>query len=133
MDGVYVALVGLASAVLVKLLDRIWQKRDEKKGAMGRLSSDLKSVSDRLDKHIADDEKDHIIQCRYRIQRFNDEILIGQRHSREFFDSILIDITDYDNYCADPSHAGFRNQITSMAEENIKRVYKKCLEEKSFL
>ena len=131
MEGVYVALVGLASAVLVKLLDRIWQRRDEKKGAMGRLSSDLKSVSDRLDKHIADDEKDHIIQCRYRIQRFNDEILLGQKHSKEFFDSILIDITEYDNYCSD--HSEFRNQITSMAEENIKRVYKKCLEEKSFL
>lgn len=131
MEGVYVALVGLGSAVLVKLLDRIWQKRDEKKGAMGRLSSDLKSVSDRLDKHIAEDEKDHIIQCRYRIQRFNDEILLGQKHSKEFFDSTLIDITDYDVYCS--SHPEFRNQVTSMAEENIKRVYQKCMEEHTFL
>ena len=131
MEGVWVALIGFASAAFVSIINRIWQKRDEKKGAMGRLSSDLKSVSDRLDKHIADDEKDHIIQCRYRIQRFNDEILLGQKHSKEFFDSTLIDITDYDIYCA--NHPEFRNQVTSMAEENIKRVYKKCMEEHTFL
>lgn len=128
---VLVALVGVLSAVLVKALDRIWQKRDEKKGAMGQLSRDLKSISDRLDKHIEDDEKDHIIQCRYRIQRFNDEILHKQKHSKEFFDSVLIDISDYDAYCS--KHLDFKNQVTALAEENIKRVYKKCMEDKSFL
>lgn len=128
---VLVALVGVVSAVLVKLLDRVWQKRDEKKGAMGQLSQKVESISDRLDKHIADDERYHIIQCRQRIQRFNDDILHGQKHTKEFFDSILIDIGDYDRYSA--SHPEFRNQVTSMAEDNIKRIYKKCMTDKSFL
>ena len=128
---VLVAIVGVVSAILVKLLDRIWQKRDEKKGAMGQLRQDVKSISDRLDKHIAEDEKDHIIQCRYRIQRFNDEILHKQKHSKEFFDAILIDVGDYDKFCA--KNPDFRNQITALAEENIKRVYKECMMNKTFL
>ena len=34
--------------------------------------------------------------CRYRILRFNDEILHEQRHTKEHFDQILDDITRYE-------------------------------------
>lgn len=37
--------------------------------------------------------------CRYRILRFNDEILHEQRHTKEHFDQILDDITRYEKYC----------------------------------
>ncbi|WP_405352356.1 hypothetical protein [Ruminococcus sp.] len=68
---------------------------------------------------------------RHRILRFSDELTQNIRHSQEMFNDILADITEYDNYCA--NHPNFVNQKAVMSEENIKRIYRKCLEERDFL
>ena len=131
MEGVYIAIVGLVSAVIVKSLDLIFQKLGEKKGAVARLTEKVDTIASDLKSHIKENREQSAIQARQRIQRFNDEILRGQLHTKEYFDSILIDCDFYDHYCND--NPVFRNQVTSLAEDNIKRVYKKCMEEKSFL
>lgn len=69
--------------------------------------------------------------CRYRILRFNDEILHDQKHSKEHFDQILEDITRYEKFCAE--HPEYENNKAILAIENIKRVYKKCSDESTFL
>lgn len=131
MEAVWTALIALASAVIVKLLDWILSRRNEKKGAIAQLTNKVDKIAEDLKNHIEENHEQSAIQARERIQRFNDEILHGKMHTKEYFDSILIDITDYDRYCSE--HQDFRNQVTSLAEENIQRVYKKCLEEHSFL
>ena len=58
-----------------------------------------KETSDRLEKHIANDDERYAINCRTRILQFNDEILHKRKHTKEHFDQALSDITDYNNYC----------------------------------
>ena len=69
--------------------------------------------------------------CRYRILRFNDEILHDQRHTKEHFDQILDDVTRYEKFCKD--HPEYENNKAILAIENIKRVYKNCTDVGTFL
>ena len=68
---------------------------------------------------------------RSKILRFGDEILHGMEHSKEHFDEILQDITEYNTYCAE--HPDFKNQMTVTTTKLIISQYEKCVREKSFL
>jgi hypothetical protein len=70
-------------------------------------------------------------ECRARILRFGDEILHGQKHSKEHFDQTLQDITEYERYCE--QHKDFKNNMTSITTKAILEAYEKCLHEQSFL
>ena len=82
----------------------------------------------RLTRLIAENEA---TTCRYRLLRFNDEILHDLRHSKEHFDQVLEDITRYETYCHE--HPEYKNNKAVLAIENIKRVYQKCSDENTFL
>ena len=69
--------------------------------------------------------------ARRRILRFNDELLRGEDHSKEFFDDVLEDIKTYENYCK--KYPKFENGKTAMADKNIKRCYELCMEKQNFL
>lgn len=81
-----------------------------------------------LAKMIAENEA---TTCRYRILRFNDEILHDQKHTKEHFDQILDDVTRYEKFCAE--HPEYENNKAAMAIENIKRVYQNCSNDNTFL
>lgn len=68
---------------------------------------------------------------RYRILRFSDEILHDEKHSKEHFDQILEDITNYERYCKE--HPEFPNNKAEFAIKNIKRIYYMCVNEGTFL
>ena len=69
--------------------------------------------------------------ARYRILRFNDELLHGTRHSKEHFDQVLGDITSYESYCA--GHPEYENNKAVLAIQHIKRIYQQCITENDFL
>lgn len=83
---------------------------------------------ERLTTQIAEGEA---TDSRYRILRFNDEILHDEKHTKEHFDQILDDITRYEKYCDE--HPEYENNKAVLAIENIERVYKKCSDENLFL
>ena len=89
-----------------------------------RLGNDLKGLRNVCDEREAD-------SCRTRILRFNDEILHGTLHTKEHFDQILIDVSKYETYCTE--HIAYKNSIAICAIEKIKKTYKKCMDEKTFL
>jgi len=95
----------------------------------------MNELEKKIDKmQISNDEKNQLkeaLAARRRILRFNDEILQKVRHSKEMFDDILKDITDYDNYCRD--HPEFVNKKAVLSEQNVARAYQKCMEENDFL
>lgn len=104
--------------------------------ALGRaLNREMMEKADRLqeslDRHIASDCEREAKECRKRVLRFNDELIQGVKHTKEHFDDVLEDITEYERYCRD--HADFKNHKAIMAIENVKRTYQKCEEENSFL
>lgn len=76
-------------------------------------------------------EEDGAVTARVRILRFNDEILRSEKHTKDSFDQCLADIDHYEKYCE--AHKGFKNNMTVMAADNIKRCYRNCLEQHDFL
>ena len=69
--------------------------------------------------------------ARSRILRFGDEIRLRQKHSKDMFDSILIDIDIYEKYCV--KHVEFSNNITLSTIAIIKDTYQECLINNNFL
>lgn len=89
------------------------------------LSTKVSSIEKKYDERDA-------VTCRARIQRFGDEVFHGTKHSKEHFDSILLDIDSYESYCT-LKNPEFRNNVTVLTTKRIKDVYDKCLKENSFL
>lgn len=131
-----VLLVGLASTTLIQVAPieinpwsalAKWIGRAINKEILDNVSS----MQETLDKHITKDDERYAKQCRLRILRFNDEILQQKRHTKEHFDEILDDITEYERYCAE--HPDYKNNKAVMAILNVNRVYGECLAKNSFL
>lgn len=76
-------------------------------------------------------EEDRAKAARRRILRCADEIRSKVKHSKEFFDDVLADISFYKNYCKETPK--FENEKAVMAIELIEETYKKCLRENDFL
>lgn len=71
------------------------------------------------------------VSSRYRILRFDDELLHDEKHTKEHFDQILLDIDVYERYCE--NNPQFKNSLAVMAISHIRDIYKKCSKENSFL
>lgn len=95
------------------------------------MMDNVKDMRETIDKHILTDDERYAKQCRMRILRFNDEILQGKLHTKEHFDEILDDITEYERYC--DTHPNYINNKAVLAIHNIKHVYQDCLAKNSFL
>ena len=70
-------------------------------------------------------EEERIDRARSRILRFNDEVMMGERHSKEHFDEILVDIDRYEDYC--DKHEDYENNKAVLAIKTIKDEYAYCL------
>ena len=88
------------------------------------LHNQNKNITETLERKDAEDARNHIL-------RFGDEIKNKVRHSEEYFNQILDDITKYEQYCE--SHKDFKNARTVATVQIINEVYQKCLKEKDFL
>lgn len=110
-----------------------WQKIF---GIIGRLiNGELIKKVDDMNHELKDlrnvcDERDATLR-RTHILHFNDEILHEIKHTKEHFDQILEDITDYNNYCDE--HPKYENDKAVFAIDNIKRTYQRCMDNNSFL
>jgi hypothetical protein len=68
---------------------------------------------------------------RTRILEFGDEILHETDYSKEHWDSILMDVDEYEHYCDDHPH--YMNNVAKATIKHIKHMYDKHLEDDSFL
>ena len=91
---------------------------------VNKMKTEVSSIKDELAEQRA-------INSRVRILRFGDELLHDVKHSKEHFDQILKDITDYENYCE--THPKFENDMTVLTTERIKEVYSDCWKNHTFL
>ena len=83
---------------------------------------------DLLEKDISQDRAQN---ARSRILRFGDELRLKQKHSKDMFDSTLIDIDIYEKYCN--KHTEFANNVTLATIAIIKDTYQECLINNNFL
>ena len=96
-----------------------------------RLDTELKGVKKELGSIKYSSEQNEAKTARARILRCSDEVYRGDRHSKEYFDNILEDITTYTDYCRE--HQEFKNEKAVIAIRRIEEVYERCLRDHSFL
>lgn len=104
--------------------------------AIGRaINGEVIEKVDKLDKDLQTVRKEAAeqatVNCRARILRFGDEVMHGVRHSKDHFDQILHDITEYERYCE--KNPEFENNMTALTSARIKEVFTKCMEKNDFL
>lgn len=97
----------------------------------GELSDKIDALSDKVDKLEAKEDQRDAVNKRVRILRFEDELQRDQKHTKDSFDQVMSDITDYNQYCT--GHPHFRNDQTATTVEHIKKVYADRLERRDFL
>ena len=85
-----------------------------------------KAVED-LDTSYKSDRKKTL---RRSILRFSDECRIGQRHSKEMFDTVLMEITEYEELCKDTSDP---NHVIAEAISVITEINHECFLNNSYL
>ena len=131
--GVMAGIIGGFFGILTLIINRIWAKRDEKKGKLKQILDSLSDVKQELQDHIAADDERYAVQCRTRILRFADELINEPKHlhTQGNFEQCLQDITVYDQYCAE--HPKFKNELTLRSAEIIRKVYDECAREHKFL
>ena len=98
---------------------------------VNKLESDVAKIKEIGDTRDAKEDERHAKTLRRDILRFGDEIRHVPKHSKERFDDVLLEITEYESYCS--SHPEFKNQMTTSTVKLIVSTYEKCLEDDSFL
>jgi hypothetical protein len=91
----------------------------------------LNSLEESFAKKNADDDEKEAKAARRRILRADDEIRVGVKHSKDFFDDVLRDIDYYEEYC--DNHPHFKNKCAESAIRNVSACYDTCKTQNSFL
>jgi hypothetical protein len=126
----WVILIGILGMIKIPIIEiNIWSIVG--KAINGEVLEKVNTLTEELNRHIHMEEEEKMRNVRAHILRFNDEILLDRKHSKEHFEEILQDIDMYEKYCN--SHPDYKNNKAVLAIETIKTVYKKCLEQKDFL
>lgn len=135
MTGIIIAcggaLIAAVASIVGLLLQRKWQKEDRTADRITELSGKIDTVQSDLREHIEANDLNEVKQARVRILRFADECRREEKHSKEFFDSVLDDIDLYEDYCRD--HPKFENNKTVASTKIIKELYNKCLRDNKFI
>lgn len=94
------------------------------------IKADIKTLTDRIESIELTQKSEYKQQKRRAILRFADECRIGTRHSKEMFDNILKDISDYEAMCIDTKDP---NHVLQEGVRIIETCYRKCMEDNDFL
>lgn len=95
------------------------------------LSTKVDQLEKRDDEQDAAMAEEHARAARRRILRCSDEIRRKERHSEEYFNDVLDDISHYKKYCDE--HPGFENEKAVLAIKLVERTYEKCISNNDFL
>ncbi len=115
-------LIGfLGSSAVFGFFEFLIKRHDAKKGVL----AEVRALR-------VDFEEAKAVDARRRILQFSDSLIHeDKRHSKEYFDQVMDDITAYEKYCDD--HKGFKNNKAVASISHITKVYTERLEKKDFL
>lgn len=119
-----VVVAVLASGGLWGFIQYLISRKDKTAEKIDKIMEIVTEVSNRVDTTNA-------TNARTRILRFDDELINGVHHSREYFQQTLEEIDTYEEYC--DRHPKYRNNACTLAIEHIRRVYTKLLDEGGFI
>lgn len=113
-----------ASSGLWGLIQFLINRKDSIGEKIDKLTELVQEVSDRVDSTSA-------TNARTRVLRFDDELINGVHHSREYFQQTLEEIDTYETYCQ--KHPEFKNNACVLAIEHIRRVYSHLQDNNGFI
>ena len=100
------------------------ERMDKQEKSTAELMNEISQIRKEVNENSA-------TSARYRILRFDDELLHDIKHTKEHFDQILVDIDIYEKFCT--RNPDFRNNLETMAISHVKNVYQRCITDNSFL
>ena len=95
------------------------------------LSEKIDNLEERDKCQDEERDKENALDARRRILKFADECRRHDRHSEEYFNDVLRDISYYKNYC--DSHPTFQNERAVLAISTCENAYRYCMENDDFL
>lgn len=98
---------------------------------LDKLESKVAELEKRDNQQDEEREKERALSARRRILRFADECRRQEKHSEEYFNNILEDISIYKDYC--DTHLMFENEKAIIAIQVIDETYKHRLDKNDFL
>ena len=129
--GVLIILMTLIQITPIKINPWSWLGKCIGRAINGEVLEKMEALTQRVRDNKSDDDDKWASLSRSHILAFGDEIRLGVDHSKERFDQILLDISEYEQYCED--HPNYHNDKAPVTIDLIKKKYKKCLEENKFL
>jgi hypothetical protein len=114
-------------AAIVSLVTLFSNKKSKVSEKLAELTKKQNDMENKYDYNQA-------CQARSRILMFNNEIMRGLPHTKDYFDDIIENSIDvYERYYNDPNHKNLKNGIARAAIKNIYRVYDEMIHNNSFL
>ena len=95
------------------------------------LSTKVDQLEKRDNEQDAAMAEEHARAARRRILRCSDEIRRKERHSEEYFNDVLDDISHYKKFCDE--HPKFENEKAVLAIRLVEKTYEKCISDNDFL
>lgn len=95
------------------------------------LSTKVDQLEKRDNEQDAAMAEEHARAARRRILQCSDEIRRKERHSEEYFNDVLDDISHYKEYCNE--HSKFENEKAVLAIHLVEKTYEKCISDNDFL
>lgn len=129
--GLGIIIAGMIKIPPIEINFWSWLGRIIGKTINGEVLERVEDLSKEVDKLKQGEELKSARHSRQRILRFNDELLFGQKHSKEHFDEILEDIDIYEKYCRE--HPEYENNRAELAIDTIQEIYVSCLQKHEFL
>lgn len=128
---VAVGVLSIVQIAPIKIDPWTWLAKRIGSALTGDLSKKIDALSEKVDKLEAKEDRRDTVNKRVRILHFEDELQEGRHHSKDSFDQVLSDITDYEQYCkVNPT---FKNEQTAATVAHIRKVYNDRLERRDFL
>ena len=120
---------------LKNVFDRITQRKkvtiEEIGTKLDEQSKQIDSLEEAFNQKNKEDAEKEAKAARRRILRADDEIRMGMKHSKDFFDDVLRDIDAYEEFCDEHPH--FKNRCAESAIRNVSETYDTCKAQNSFL
>lgn len=116
------------------MLSNLTYKREQKRKQEMRDEQILKKldeIENKLNRHIADDERNRVEEGRTRFLRFCDECRRGVLHTEEHWNDIIKDIDVYKEYCM--RHVDYQNERAVRTIDYLIEKYDEHIKNNTFL